>query len=120
MEAEKLELEGEVTLQELNEALEKSNFSSMSGWDGLSFKVLRKFWDQLGTLMSTMARETFNGGELTETFKMGLIKIIPKKDRGLAANNFTLLWLQNNKWGGGKTITEVFDENYRKGTERFF
>jgi hypothetical protein len=74
-----MELEGEVTLWELTDALDNSNFSSSSGWDGLSFKVIRKFWDQLGPLMLKMTKETFRAGELTETFKMGLIKIIPKK-----------------------------------------
>jgi hypothetical protein len=78
-EEEKMELEGEVTLRELTDALDNSNFSSSSGWDGLSFKVIRKFWDQLGPLMLKMTKETFRAGELTETFKMGLIKIIPKK-----------------------------------------
>jgi hypothetical protein len=72
-EEEKMELEGEVTLRELTDALDNSNFSSSSGWEGLSFKVIRKFWDQLGPLMLKMTKETFSTGELTETFKMGLI-----------------------------------------------
>ncbi len=35
-------LEGEVTMMELEKALETSNLKSTSGWDGLSFKVLKK------------------------------------------------------------------------------
>jgi hypothetical protein len=78
-EQERAGLEGEVTLQELSDALENSNFNSASGWDGLSFKVIRKFWGIVGPLMLKMTRETFLTGELTETFKMGLVKLIPKK-----------------------------------------
>ncbi len=52
---------------------------STSGWDGLSFKVLKKFWGDIKGLTLRMANETFTEGELTETFKMGLIKLIPKK-----------------------------------------
>ncbi len=69
-------LEGEVTENELEKALETSNMNSMSGWDGLSFKV---FWGDVKGLTLKMANETFRKGELTETFKMGLIKLIPKK-----------------------------------------
>jgi exonuclease III len=35
-------LEGEVTLEELEKALDSSNFGSSSGWDGISFKVIKK------------------------------------------------------------------------------
>jgi hypothetical protein len=72
-------LEGEVTENELEKALETSNMNSTSGWDGLSFKVLKKFWGDVKGLTLKMANETFREGELTETFKMGLIKLIPKK-----------------------------------------
>jgi hypothetical protein len=78
-EEEKGTLEGEITLAELDEALKSSNYNSASGWDGLSFKVISKFWGDLRELTKRMANESFTAGELTETFKMGLIKIIPKK-----------------------------------------
>jgi hypothetical protein len=38
-----MELEGEVTLRELDEALKNSNMNSSSGWDGISFRVIKKF-----------------------------------------------------------------------------
>jgi exonuclease III len=78
-EEERDSLEGEVTLVELERALETSNLKSTSGWDGLSFKVLQKFWGDVKGLTLKMVNETFREGELTETFKMGLIKLIPKK-----------------------------------------
>jgi len=47
---EKLDLEGEVTMEELNESLKTSNMQSSSGWDGLSFKVIKKYWKWVGPL----------------------------------------------------------------------
>ncbi len=41
---ESLELEGEVTMDELKESLDNSNFGSTSGWDGISFSVIRNYW----------------------------------------------------------------------------
>ncbi len=78
-EEEKNDLEGNVTIEEVKTALDGSNFESSSGWDGISFKVLRKFWNILSEPMLKMIQETFREGELMETFKLGLIKLIPKK-----------------------------------------
>ncbi len=76
---ERESLEGLVTERELKDALDNSNFDSTSGWDGVSFKVIRKFWNTLKHPMLLMVNETFQNGELMESFKLGLIKIIPKK-----------------------------------------
>jgi hypothetical protein len=68
---ERNDLEGNVTLEEVRKALDGSNFESSSGWDGISFKVLRKFWNILCEPMLKMIQETFREGELMETFKLG-------------------------------------------------
>jgi hypothetical protein len=44
-EVEKESLENEITMEELTKSLEESNFHSTSGWDGISFKVIRKYWN---------------------------------------------------------------------------
>jgi hypothetical protein len=80
-EIEKASLETVVTMEELKESLDNSNFESTSGWDGVSFKVIRKFWDLLSHPMLKMVHETFTNGELMESFKLGLIKLIPKKGK---------------------------------------
>ncbi len=41
--------------------------------------MIRKFWDSLAEPMLRMINETFREGELMNTFKLGLIKLIPKK-----------------------------------------
>ena len=76
---ERESLEGEITLEELTKSLNESNFGSSGGWDGISFETIRKFWDCMGFFMKRYADECFATGELSDTFKMGLIKIIPKK-----------------------------------------
>jgi hypothetical protein len=68
-----------VTEDELKKALDGSNFESSSGWDGVSFRVIRKIWEMIKHPMLKMIRETFEVGELMESFKLGLIRLIPKK-----------------------------------------
>jgi hypothetical protein len=41
-EDEKNGLEGIVTMDELQKAFDESNFNSSSGWDGMSYKVIKK------------------------------------------------------------------------------
>jgi hypothetical protein len=78
---ERESLETAVTMKELKESMEKSNFESTSGWNGISFKVIRHFWDLLSYPMLKMVNETFLRGELMDSFKLGLIKLIPKKGK---------------------------------------
>jgi hypothetical protein len=59
--------------------MEGSNLDSSSGWDGVSYNLIKKYFTILGKLLVKVANECFERGELTETFKMGLIKLIPKK-----------------------------------------
>jgi len=72
-------LEGDLTMDELLKALQKSNMTSSSGWDGISYKVIKVFFNLLGPIMVKMAKECFDSGILNNTFRMGLITLIPKK-----------------------------------------
>jgi len=76
---ERNSLEGNVTLEELDKALKTSNLQSSNGWDGISYILIKRFFEHLGILIVNMANECFLNGELTSTFRMGLIKLIPKK-----------------------------------------
>ena len=78
---ERAELEGDVTIEELKKALYTSNLSSTSGWDGISYNVLKNFFINLGPLLVKVTNECMVKGELTTgtSFKLGLIKLIPKK-----------------------------------------
>jgi hypothetical protein len=76
---ERGELEQEITMDELKKALDGSNFESSSGWDGVTFRAIKKYWVILCEPMLKMIQETFREKELMETYKLGLIKLIPKK-----------------------------------------
>jgi Reverse transcriptase (RNA-dependent DNA polymerase) len=78
-EEEKQTLEGEITLEELKEALDSSNMESASGWDGVSYMMIKKYWNLLGPLLVRAANESMTEGRLSNTFRLGVIKLIPKK-----------------------------------------
>jgi hypothetical protein len=59
---EKMEMERVVDMEEMTESLNDSNFGSTSGWDGISFNVIKKYWTLLGPIMLRMANETFEHG----------------------------------------------------------
>jgi molecular chaperone DnaJ len=73
-----LSIEEEIDVRVPNRKLTEEERESTSGWDGLSFNVLLKFWRDIKSLTLKMVNETFREGELTETFKMGIIKLIQK------------------------------------------
>ena len=72
-------LEGDLTLDELFKALQNSNLTSSSGWDGISYKVIKVFFNLIGPLMAKMAKESFDNELLNNTFRIGQITLIPKK-----------------------------------------
>ena len=87
-EVEKAELEREVTSEELKKSLDKSNMSSSSGWDGIGYNVIKKYWGDINGLMTLMTNESFREGQLTETFRLGLVKLIPKKGNDERVENW--------------------------------
>jgi exonuclease III len=78
-EEEKQTLEGELTLSEFKKALDSSNMNSACGWDGISYRMIRTFWPLIGPLLTLSANESMREGELSNTFRNGIIKLIPKK-----------------------------------------
>ena len=78
-EEEKMSLEGKISVEELEVSLNKSNLSSASGWDGVSYSFIKKYWYVLGPVLCRYANEAVNTGTMGETFRRGLIKLIPKK-----------------------------------------
>jgi hypothetical protein len=122
-ELEKNSLENEITMEELEKSLEDSNFHSTSGWDGISFKVIRKYWTVLKDVMLKMARETFVRGELIESFKLGLIKLIPKKGDARKVSEWrpiTLLCCGYKIISGivSNRLEKIFDEDNRESSKR--
>jgi hypothetical protein len=77
-EAERIRLEADITVEELDAAMEKCNMRSAPGLDGFSNKVI-KIWNFFRVPLLDYANECVKKGKLTETFRTALIKLIPKK-----------------------------------------
>ncbi len=69
-------LEGEISAEELEKSLKNSNLNSCPGWDGVSYKLLKKMWEFLKTPIRKMANTGFEQGFLSPTLRTGLIKLI--------------------------------------------
>jgi hypothetical protein len=78
-EEQKVNMESEFTLNELEQSLDKSNMDSAPGWDGISYFFMKKFWNIIGPILTKAMNESIREGELSINFRTGLIKIIPKK-----------------------------------------
>jgi len=87
-EEEKASLERDISTEELKKSLDKSNMNSSSGWDGISYNVIKKYWGDINGLMTLMTNESFREGQLTETFRLGLVKLIPKKGNDERVENW--------------------------------
>jgi hypothetical protein len=82
---EQLKLEGPLTLEELDLALEGANLSSSAGLDGITTKFIKRFWGSVFRLpLHRYAATVFEKGKLTDSFRSAIVKLIPKK--GLASN----------------------------------
>ena len=77
---EKETLDEPITLNELNKALNSSNFSAAVGPDGLSMSCIRKFWDFLSEPILDYFNSILNeeDGELYELLRCAFLRLIPK------------------------------------------
>ena len=71
--------EGFVTLAELTASLKTMNTHKAPGSDGFSVEFYTKFWDQLGPLLLMVINKCFADGELTESMKVSITRLIYKK-----------------------------------------
>jgi hypothetical protein len=78
-EEERTRLEADLTLEELDAAMETCNLRSAPGMDGFNNKVIKKFWHFFRNPLLEYATDCVRKGKLTETFRTALIKLIPKK-----------------------------------------
>ena len=84
---EKIRLDGNFTLEELDTALKTSNKRSAPGIDGVNNKLIEKLWQFVRKPLLHYAECCFRKGSLTNSFRTACIKIIPKKgDLGLIKN----------------------------------
>jgi hypothetical protein len=53
--------------------------NSACGWDGVSYSMIKTFWKLLGPILCISANEAMTEGEMSSTFRTGIIKLIPRK-----------------------------------------
>jgi len=85
---EKDSLEGPVSTEELENSLKMSNMNSACGWDGISYRVISKFWPDIGPIMTDMVNESFAMGLMTKSFRTGVLKLLPKKTDSSKVENW--------------------------------
>jgi len=76
---ERLDLDRELTVMELDKALSKANQNSAPGIDGISTKFIKKFWQLFRIPLLRYSHHCFQSGNLTDSFRSAKIRLIPKK-----------------------------------------
>ncbi len=81
---EKNRLDTEISIDELDSALEGANPNFAAGIDGISTKFIKRYWQFFREPLHKYTVSVFRKGRLTRSFKTAIIKLIPKK--GLASD----------------------------------
>jgi hypothetical protein len=76
---EKVELDSPLTLLEFDKAIKQCNKKSAPSTDGLNNKFIAHFWHFFRVPLFNYANCCYENGELTKSFKMAKIRLIPKK-----------------------------------------
>jgi hypothetical protein len=66
-------------VEELTKSINKANFKSAPGANGISNKFIKRFWDFFKYPLLKYANHAFQIGRLTNSFRTADIKLIPKK-----------------------------------------
>ena len=71
--------EGFLSLQELTDSVKGVNLGKLPGSDGLSVEFYLHFWEILGPLLLRVANECFRDGDLCDSMKGSVTRLIFKK-----------------------------------------
>ena len=111
-EAEKIELDSPLTVEELTRSINKSNMKSAPGSNGISNKFIKRYWEFFKYPLLKYANYAFMSGNLTNSFRTADIKLIPKKGGDLKKiKNWRPISLLNCFY---KCISRVFAERLKK------
>ena len=75
--------EGMLTLEECAKAISNFQNDKTPGSDGFTIEFYRRFWNPLGKLMVDSFNYAFQTGKLSISQRLGIISLIPKKDKNL-------------------------------------
>ena len=82
-ESESDQCEGLLTLEECAKAISSFKNDKTPGSDGFTAEFYRHFWHLLGKLMVDSFNYAFQAGSLSISQRLGIITLIPKKDKHL-------------------------------------
>ena len=79
--------EGEVTHEEITQAVTQSQNDKSPGTDGLTYEFYKSFWQLLGKDLVQVFNHSFKNKELRESQDYGLLTLLFKKgERALLSN----------------------------------
>ena len=94
-ESEQASCEGPLTLAEASEALQRSKRNKSPGADGLTVEFYSQFWDKLGEPLVSVFNQGLARGELPESMKAGVTRLVHKKDDKRLLKNWRPISLLN-------------------------
>ena len=94
-ESEQASCEGPLTLAEASEALQRSNRNKSPGADGLTVEFYSQFWDKLGEPLVSVFNQGLARGELPESMKASVTRLVHKKDDKRLLKNWRPISLIN-------------------------
>ena len=87
-EVSKQNLEKQLSIEELFQALCQMQKGKTPGIDGLSMEFYLKFWDQIGSDLHEVALENFNLGSMTKSQRKAVLKLLYKKGEKNELTNY--------------------------------
>ena len=103
--------EGILTLSECYEALSEMSTNKSPGADGLPVEFYRRFWSSLGHDLVEVLNYSYEHGQLSDSQKQGIIRLLYKKDDPLLLKNWRPISLLNTDY---KICTKVLANRLKK------
>jgi len=111
------ELDKPLTINELDNALNKLNSKSAAGIDGFSSKFIKKTWFLLRVPLLNYSLTCFEKGRLTDNFRSACIRLIPKKLDATSIVNWRPISLLSNLY---KVLSRALHFRLKKTTDIIF
>jgi hypothetical protein len=112
---EKLNLDCDFTVAELDRVMEDINVGTASGPDGVGNGCVKKIWRFIRRPLVNYANHCLTTGRLTENFRTASIKLIPKKGDISKIKNWRPISLLNCSY---KIILKAINERLKKIANR--
>uniref|UniRef100_A0A803TJL4 Reverse transcriptase domain-containing protein n=1 Tax=Anolis carolinensis TaxID=28377 RepID=A0A803TJL4_ANOCA len=98
-ESMKLDLDRQITWEELNSAIDKAKLNKTPGPDGFSALFYKLYKEELGPLLLSTMNQVLLTGEMPESWEEATIVLLPKQDRDMEqVKNYRPISLVNNDY----------------------